>query len=152
MHKENNLLKCTACGYNFFVNMAPAATAMILNEQNHVLLAQRKFEPFKGMWQTPGGFMQLHESYEEAVKREMMEELGVKIELGKFLGAFPDQYPYQGVMLQFVAIVCLATIIEGNIEAKDDVSEVRFFSLEEARKTEIAYRFLEELIEQELGN
>lgn len=94
--------------------------------------------------------MQLGETYEQAIKREMMEELGVEIALGKFLGAFPDAYPYHGVMLQFVSIMCIATITDGKLEARDDAQEVRFFSKQEISGIKIAYRFLEEVIEQEL--
>jgi NADH pyrophosphatase NudC (nudix superfamily) len=60
-NKGGNRLKCTKCQYNFFVNMAPAAGVIILDEQNRVLLARRKFEPKKGTLQSPGGFLQLNE-------------------------------------------------------------------------------------------
>lgn len=145
-YKGGNLLKCTQCGYNFFVNAIPAASVLIINENNEILLTKRKFEPYKDMWQTPGGFIQLNETYEDAVKREIDEELGVKIRLGEFLGAFPEAYPYHGVNLQFLSLISLAEIVSGEIKAKDDVAEARFFDKRALEGIEIAYPFLEELI------
>lgn len=44
-----------------------------------ILLIQRKYEPFKGKWAIPGGFVLENESLEEAVQRELKEETGVSI-------------------------------------------------------------------------
>lgn len=145
-HKGGNLLKCTSCGYNFFVNAAPAASVIILNEKNEILLTKRKFEPYKDTWQTPGGFMQPEETYEEAVRREIVEELGVEMKLGNFLGAFPATYPYHGVILPFLSLISLAEIVSGVIEGKDDVAEVRFFSKKALKDIEIPYPFLRDLL------
>ena len=44
-----------------------------------LLLIKRKYDPYKGSWAIPGGFVLDDESLEEAVERELMEETGVKI-------------------------------------------------------------------------
>ncbi|MEO1030745.1 MAG: NUDIX domain-containing protein [Bacteroidota bacterium] len=44
-----------------------------------VLLIKRKYDPYKGQWAIPGGFVLNDESLEEAVERELHEETGVKI-------------------------------------------------------------------------
>jgi 8-oxo-dGTP diphosphatase len=49
----------------------------ILNGQLKVLLIQRKNWPYEGMWAIPGGFVDMHESLEEAAYRELQEETGV---------------------------------------------------------------------------
>jgi 8-oxo-dGTP diphosphatase len=53
--------------------------------QDMVLLIQRKFGPFEGLWALPGGFIELDETLGEACKRELFEETGIKdVELNQF--------------------------------------------------------------------
>ncbi|MBT3538742.1 NUDIX hydrolase [Candidatus Parcubacteria bacterium] len=62
-----------------------------LNEDNEVLLAHRAQNPFKGHWDFPGGHMYVHESIEECLKREVMEELGVECEMGNLFQVYSDK-------------------------------------------------------------
>lgn len=151
-YKGGNWLKCTGCGYNFFVNAAPAAGVLILDDKNRVLLAKRKFDPKKGTWQTPGGFMHPGETPEEAIVREVEEELGVQISLGKYAGCMPETYDYGGVILPFLGIYFTATIVKGDIVPKDDVAEARFFDIEEIDKLDITYPALPSLIKRALSD
>jgi 8-oxo-dGTP diphosphatase len=50
------------------------------DQELEVLLIQRKNYPFEGMWALPGGFVDMDETVEEAVVRELYEETGLKIE------------------------------------------------------------------------
>lgn len=59
--------------------------AFILNENNELLLLQRNKEPEKGFWSIPGGSVELFETCEEAVIREIKEEVGVDIKVKKLL-------------------------------------------------------------------
>ena len=60
----------------------PSVTADVavlrLEEIPEILLIQRKAPPFKGMWALPGGFMEMVETLEEAARRELLEETGIK--------------------------------------------------------------------------
>ncbi len=133
-YKGGNWLNCTKCGYNFFVNAAVTPGALICNGKNEVLLVKRKFEPNKGAWQIPGGFAKPDETYEEALRREIEEELDVKIKLGAFVASHPMDYLYGGVLLPILCMYTAAEIVSGDIIARDDVAEARFFSLEEVLK------------------
>lgn len=55
-----------------------------------ILLIKRKYEPFKGSWAIPGGFVLDNESLENAVARELQEETGVKINYLEQLYTFGD--------------------------------------------------------------
>lgn len=55
-----------------------AVVFTVLNNDLKVLLIRRKNEPFKGKYALPGGFINADESAEDAVKRELCEETGVK--------------------------------------------------------------------------
>lgn len=57
-----------------------AVSATIFNKENQILLIQRAKEPAKGLWALPGGAVNLGESPEAAVKRELTEECGIMIE------------------------------------------------------------------------
>ena len=68
----------------------PAVTADIIilkriDDQQYVLLIERKHPPFEGMWALPGGFLEMDETLEEAALRELQEETGITgIELIQF--------------------------------------------------------------------
>lgn len=61
--------------------------AVIINDEGKVLLGKRGKEVREhvGMWETPGGGVEFGETMREALKREMMEELGVEVEVGEML-------------------------------------------------------------------
>lgn len=135
----DNLLTCADCKYNFFVNAAPAVGVVIVSNQQEVLLVKRKFEPYKGTWDIPGGFMQPYETYEEAQRREAREELGIEIQVGEFLGSMPEVYPYKGVELPFIGFYSRAIIASGTITPKDDVDKAQFFNADELATIQVTY-------------
>lgn len=60
--------------------------AFILNEKNELLLQLRNKAPEKEYWSIPGGRVELFETFEEAVKREVKEETGADVEVIRLLG------------------------------------------------------------------
>lgn len=60
--------------------------SFIINENNEVLLQQRNKEPEKGFWSIPGGKVEMFEKMEDAVIREIKEEIDVEIEIIDLLG------------------------------------------------------------------
>lgn len=64
--------------------------AIILNDRNEILLAQRVQSPYIGSWDFPGGHMYMGESIEECLKREVKEELGVEGEIGDLFHVYSD--------------------------------------------------------------
>jgi len=64
-----------------YPRLAMTVDAILISENSapkKVLLIQRKFEPFKGFWALPGGFVGMDETLKTACKRELFEETGLK--------------------------------------------------------------------------
>src|SRR4051812_22721090 len=70
-------LRCGRCGYAVFFNPKPVGCAIAREPDGRVWLARRGFEPGRGRWSMPGGFVDLGESVQGAILRELDEELGV---------------------------------------------------------------------------
>ena len=60
----------------------PAVTVdvILISKQNSVLLIERGNEPYQGKWALPGGFIDMHETLDEACRRELEEETGLKVD------------------------------------------------------------------------
>ena len=72
--------KCTDCGFVYYFNPSSATVALILNEKKELLVCRRAKEPAKGTLDLPGGFIDMNETGEEGVGREVWEETGLKVE------------------------------------------------------------------------
>jgi len=88
---------CRDCSFTYYHNVA-AAVAAILEYNKKIILIQRAKEPGKGKLDLPGGFVDPKESIEEAVIREIKEELNIDITEPKYLGSYPNVYKYEGVV------------------------------------------------------
>ena|SRR3989338_2909715 len=93
-----------------------------------IALIKRGVEPFKNMWAIPGGFVHLDESLEEAAKRELAEEAGVKDVYLEQLYTFGD--PKRDPRERVITVSYIALIPSEHIKltAKTDASEARWFS------------------------
>ena len=96
-----------------------------------VLLIKRKYEPFKGKWAIPGGFVLNDESLEEAVERELQEETGIKINYLEQLYTFgkPSRDPRGRVVS--VAYFGLVRPNAFKIFASTDAEQVQWFDINE---------------------
>ena len=117
-------LVCSKCSFIFYQNPKPTVGVFIL-EGEKVLLAKRAVEPFKGWWDSIGGFMEIGESPQETALREAKEETGLGIELIEILGATKDSYDSEHI----VPISFIGKIVSGVPKPADDVEELGWFSL-----------------------
>jgi mutator protein MutT len=106
--------RCPDCGLEFYQNTAAAAGALIRDEQNRLLFIRRAKDPSRGKLGIPGGFVDAHESAEQALIREVMEEVNLEISRWSYLCSCPNSYRYKGLTyetLDFYFVAEVTTLI-----------------------------------------
>lgn len=74
----------------------------MIHKGKHVLLARRAGrDPLAGKWEFPGGKLEAGEDGESCLRRELLEELGITVNVGRFLGSVEHDYPERHVELLF---------------------------------------------------
>jgi len=101
--------ECEACGFKHFTNPTVAVAAIIANRVGEILLIRREREPGKGKLSVPGGFVDPGETGEEAVRREVREEVNLEVENLEYLASFPNRYQFQGVIYPTLDVFFAAT-------------------------------------------
>ena len=96
-----------------------------------MLLVRRAVNPAKGMWALPGGYMDAGEMPEAALRREVLEEVGLAVTVEQLLAIYPmvnGSGPSQGIVLAY-----RAQPLDGQTQLtpQDDVSEAGWFGPDE---------------------
>ena len=112
----------------------PSVTADVIiftlcNNDLQVLLVERKYSPFEGMWAIPGGFVDIDEALEEAALRELEEETGIRDVYLEQLSTFgePDRDPRgRTITVAYFALVPAHAV---QPHAGDDATEARWWSV-----------------------
>ena len=86
--------------------------AAVICRENKVFATQRGYGEFKDWWEFPGGKIEPGETPEEALKREILEELHTEISVDKFLTTI--EYDYPKFHLMMYCYIC--HVIKGNLE------------------------------------
>ncbi len=115
-----------------------------------VLLIKRGVEPFKNSWALPGGLVMEDESLEDAVKRELKEETGVKIDYLEQLYSFgkPGRDPRNRV----VSVTHFGLVRPNNftIQADTDADDVQWFSINDLPELAFDHQDIFELAKKRL--
>jgi ADP-ribose pyrophosphatase YjhB (NUDIX family) len=115
--------KCPACGWIHYVNPVPAAVALI-QRRGRLLLTRRARPPYAGTWDLPGGFLEADETPEHGLRRELSEELGMRVVRSRLVSLATDRYGHGGFPVLSLIYRVTAT---GAPRPADDVSEARWF-------------------------
>ena len=99
-------------------------------EAGRIVLIKRRYEPLAGQWSLPGGTLELGETLESAVAREMFEETGLQVAVGAVVDVFDRILldAEERVRYHFVLIDYLCRPIGGTLRAGSDVSDAVFAS------------------------
>lgn len=139
-HQPPQPFLCDACGLRYFFNPVIAVAAILLGPDDRALFIRRAKDPAKGKLAVPGGFVDIGETAEEGMRREIKEE--VNLEAGKlsFLCTALNQYLYEGVTYP-VLDICFVTraISIEPIAALDGVESFCWLKPSEVDPNEIAF-------------
>ena len=100
----------------------------VIIQDGRVVLIKRKYEPLAGQWSLPGGIVEVGETLESSVAREMREETGLEVEVGPVVEVF-DRITRDvegGVRYHFVLVDYLCWPIGGVLQAGSDVADAVF--------------------------
>ena len=127
------LLRCEACGFELYMNPAAAVAGVIADGQGRIVVLVRASEPGKGKWDLPGGFVDPGETAEDAVRREVREELGLEVAALRYLGSWPNIYEYGGVPYRTLdfGFVCEATGVERARAMEEEIEKILLLRPEE---------------------
>lgn len=120
------------CNHVHFLDPKVAA-GVIPTIGGKAIILQRAYNPGKGLWTFPGGFVNRGEIVSEAAVREAKEEAGVDVSAGKLLGV----YSFQGNPT--ILIVYTGEVIGGEPRALDESTDIRFVGPDEILFDELAF-------------
>lgn len=100
----DNARRCADCGFIYYTNPRGATVAVIVNDMGEMLVGTRTLEPAKGTLDLVGGFMDLDETAEDALCREIREETGLTVEAHqlRYLFSQPNTYPFSGICVKTI--------------------------------------------------
>ncbi len=92
MNEGGYMRKCSACDSQHFPRTDPVIITLVLDRQDRCMLGRQAMWP-KGNWSALAGFLEPGETIEEAVRREVMEEAGIRIGEARYLFSQPWPFP-----------------------------------------------------------
>jgi len=124
---QGRSFKCEACNFHYYINNSAAVACLITNELGELLLTRRAFDPNKGMLDLPGGFVDPLESAEEAVIREIKEELNLDVIKIEYLISYPNLYPFSGIVVPTADLGFACKVDDfKSMKPGDDVASIEF--------------------------
>lgn len=117
-------IRCSSCSNIVWPTNAPAIIVGVTKGDKLLLAHNNRFE--EGVYSLIAGFLEMGESLEQCVKRELLEETGIKVDNIKYFGSQPWPFP-NSMMIGFTA-----DYLSGEIEVdNDEILEAKWFSKEE---------------------
>lgn len=128
--EEMNRPACPKGHFVYYPSLIGAA-AIIVHHNGAVLLEKRAIEPGYGKWNLLGGYLIPGESVEEGAAREVFEESGLHVQLGKPFKTWAGS--------RTLAVYFDAVIVGGELRGSKESLDVRFFNFNEIPWDEIAF-------------
>ena len=140
---------CPSCGRSWYRSSSPTAGCVIVAD-GCALITRRGKDPEKGRFDVPGGFLHAGEEVLDGLRREVMEELGVEIDvaMSDLVQVVPHTYGEEGDFV--LAMGFIVRLRSGEPKAADDVAEIRWVSRDEVDHVEFAWEHDRTLVRRAL--
>ena len=115
-------------------SVIPCVGAIVTDGQGRLLMIKRGHEPGAGLWSIPGGRIEPGETDAEAVVREMIEETGLTVEVGRLIGRV-RRPGLSGAVIDIRDYA--ATVTGGTLRAGDDAADARWVAPGELESLDI---------------
>jgi ADP-ribose pyrophosphatase YjhB (NUDIX family) len=137
---------CSSCQFVLYLNPS-AAVAVIIECDRHLLMAVRGTDPGRGLLDLPGGFVDPQETAEQALARELEEELGLTQVQPTYFASFPNSYPYKGIVYQTTDLIYTLSLRDRPpVQAADDVAQVVWVHQEALKLDDVAFSSIRQAI------
>lgn len=107
----------------------------IIRKKNKYLLTKRVHEEkqYHGKWQLPGGSLEFGETAEECVRRELLEELGVNVQIVNLLPKIFSRTDGK-VHYIFISYICQLVYADATVKLNPEASEYGWFDYKKIKK------------------
>jgi len=140
-----------------FPSQPVVGVGAVILDGDRVLLVKRGHEPLKGQWSLPGGTVELGETLEKALVREVREETGLEITIGPVVEVFDriDRASDERITYHYVIVDFACAPAGGSLAHASDADDARWVSLSDLRVyelTEKATTVIQKALELTRGN
>jgi NADH pyrophosphatase NudC (nudix superfamily) len=143
---------CGDCGFVYYANPCAATAAFILNSRNEMLVARRAKEPAKGTLDLVGGFVDMGETIEEGMRREILEETGLEVDGIRYLFSTPNQYLYSGMNIHTLDADFVVRVADDvKPQAADDAADCLWIPVEDVDPAEFGLTSIRRAVERFLA-
>jgi NAD+ diphosphatase len=147
-NNNNIFLYCSSCREEVYPHIAPCIIVLIYKEEQVLMARNKNFPP--QLWSLIAGFVEIGETLEQAVIREVKEEVNIEVENIEYWGSQAWPFPTGSLMVGFTAKYQSGTIrVDG-----EEISEAGFFNINNLpgrpTKFSIAHKMLEDFASKKL--
>lgn len=150
--RSSNCWWCNNCKQEYYDNPRACAELVLYNSKGEILICERAFEPHKGALDLPGGFMEASESIEEAMYREISEELSLEksdISSPVYVTSWPYRYPWGKETYDVITFTFTAQLLtDKHLHPTDDVASLSWMKPDDIPVNKLSVPVIKDIIDR----